>query len=272
MTAKVQRLCPDCGGKNARDASFCQHCGFSFIEGKPAPPLHAPPRKTWLAWLGFETVHKSHWPGLYSDIPGKGRFVPRALLKLFYRPEEAMRLLYPSARASIAIPLLVLTGTLAWSIEAIESKTNLVDGLAILLGGLFSYVLFFIILAAFASLITRFLYGGRGDFRTTLSLLAFSSILLMVLGAIGYGVSGVLPKESLLSMAVVLGILFVGGLWLWAVYSSAVSAANDVLPAAGTVIVLPGALVASYLIDGISALVQPTGLSVASTLIPFGFL
>jgi ribosomal protein S27AE len=30
---KSKRVCPDCGMENAKDASFCGDCGFSFSTG-----------------------------------------------------------------------------------------------------------------------------------------------------------------------------------------------------------------------------------------------
>jgi hypothetical protein len=183
-----------------------------------------------------------------------------------------MKSLYGAARFSITIPLILVMGVAIWSIEAFPSDDTLGVKFGILAGGLFSWVLFFVVLAAIASVIARWLYGGRGDLKTTVSLLIYCSVPLTAFIAALWSFSVLLPVSENMKFLAILIWLCVGGLWLYVLYSYAIAAANDILPEAGQVISISGAITTSILIDGISTAIHPIGLHVAATLIPLGFL
>lgn len=275
------RLCPVCGQKTTTDANFCSRCGHTF-SATPATDHQGtnaagrggrPPSKSWFSILGVEHAHESHWPHIYSTKPGTAGLNLKAMMMVLYSPEKGLVALYPAAGLKNAVPVLLLTGIAVWALGATTSQADLAQQVGLLMNGLIGYLLFFLFLAGFAWAMSKWFYGGRSDFKTTLSLLIFCTPALFIWMSALFGVTTLISgtNEGLMFIAV-LALLLIGGLWFYVLYAAAISVANDLTQSAGLFTGLAGAFVASALLDLVSYAVHPIGLEVTALFIPINLL
>ncbi len=262
--AELLRICPNCSKKNHGSSRFCERCGYSF-ELKAMPSSEVTTRKA-----------KSRWPDLYDTPRQTAGPTLGGLLRIAYSPRKAFPSLYLSASLHSGILILIVSGALIWFFGSVALGEDALDTANRFLGGLLSFVAYFVVIVVLASIFSVFPFKGRGDFRATFTLLSYCQpwaalwSLLMTAGFVFW--HSALENGSPVAIIVMFVVLAIGALLILGMYAEAISVANDLSESSGAFATLASLFVASQVNGLMAVAVKSIGIESSAWFVPLDFL
>ncbi len=293
----VRRVsCPSCGlvfaayMDNRGDGTGvvnCPKCETLVVQVLPSHHIDQLPVP------GHEGVGHPHWrashhPGLYSQQKHSPRLDLKDLVRVAYRPKQALESLYLSTNLQRGLSLVLLfslvsaiAGTLVTAGAGEFFGYNTRDALMLGLRGFVSWIvtlLAFFVFAVVAAVVARGMYGGRGERGATITLVGYCfpayvlvSFILLVIFTTGFhgldigevaSWSSVERNQVQAAAVALVTVALVGLVWLLWIVSKAIGVANDISGGEGVLTAIIAAIAAGlvYIFVG-AAFRLPMGLS-----------
>src|SRR5512136_1610517 len=255
-------VCPQCGLHSSgylqaigdgKGLTNCPRCGAAITQPLPAHYVSQIPPVDYNSPV-HPHVHISHYPGLYNQPKHAPRLDFADLVRVTYSPTKAFVNLYLSANLERAL-VLVVAFTLVSVAASVLVTANMGDmfgyttGDAIEMGLQASMdfvvsILAFLIFGLTASLISKSIFGGRGERSATMTLLGYCypsyvllSIVMLIVFRVGFQgldlsrindwtnaeIDQALVAGMILTVIAVLGLI-----WLLLITSKAIGVSNDI--------------------------------------------
>lgn len=288
--------CPTCGLRTSgylmvnpegRGVAVCPRCGSTIVQVLGAGHIAQVPPAGFIP-PGRAHVRASHYPGLYMQPKHAPRYALAELVRAVYSPMRAFTALYLSANANRALVLVVLFAALStvFSVAVTEDMADVIgynasDALELVFQGLVNWIVIlvsFLIFAVVAAMVSREVFGGRGEKGATLTLVGYCypwfvllTIVLLSIFTVGFeglNLSDVQQwtnaemDRAIAWGALLLVVALVGFVWLLVMVGRAIGVANDVSLVAGALsAVLAGATagIVSLVVRAVMSL--PIGIS-----------
>ena len=255
-------VCPQCGLQcsgylqaigDGKGMTNCPRCGAVITQPLPAHYVSQIPPVDYNSPV-HPHVHISHYPGLYNQPKHAPRLDFADLARVTYSPTKAFVNLYLSANLQRALALVVVFSMVSVVVSMLVTADmgdmfGYTTGDAIEMG-LQASVNFIVSLLAFliygltASLISKGIFGGRGERSTTITLLGYCypsyvllSIVMLLIFNVGFqGLdlsrihdwTNAETGQALVAGMILMVTAVLGLIWLLLITSKAISVSNDI--------------------------------------------
>jgi hypothetical protein len=255
-------VCPQCGLQcsgylqavgDGKGVTNCPRCGVVITQPLPAHYVSQVPPVDYNSPV-HPHVHISHYPGLYNQPKHAPRLDFADLARVTYSPTKAFVNLYLSANLQRALALVVAFSIVSVVVSMLVTADmgdmfGYSTGDAIEMGlqasvNLIVSILAFLIYGLTASLISKSIFGGRGERSTTMTLLGYCypsyvllSIVMLLIFNVGFqGLdlsrirdwSNAETDQALVAGMILLVAAIIGLIWLLMITSKAISVSNDI--------------------------------------------
>jgi len=300
MTEKVAYsqyiVCTSCGmhyagyleiAEQGKGMATCPRCGAAITQALPSHYV------VQLAPSDYESpahphVHISHYPGLYMQPKRPPRFDLRDLLRVMYSPSKAFPSLYLSTNLQRSLAIVVLfsvVSSLASILVTLDAGSVLNfdtrNALEVSARGAVSWLITlfgFLVFGVVGAVLSRGVFGGRGERTSTLTLLGYCfpayvvlSIILLSIFNVGLRGLDILNmsawtdaqlEQAMVTGVLLFGVLIIGLIWLVWVVARAFSVANDVSMGEGVLTTILAAIPSAIVFLVVGAVMRlPVGLS-----------
>lgn len=265
----------------------CPSCGSTIVQKLESGYVSQVPSHRF-APSGARASYDSRYPGLYTQPKHAPKLDLRNLFRLIARPRQSLSELYLSTDLKYAMFLVVLSTTVYAVVStAVTGEMSEVLGVGdanafelLVLGALgwVVAIISFLVFAVVSSIVSREVFGGRGDRSSTVVLAGycypwFVMVTLVLLTMFAVGFSGLELSQvqrwddSEMERAVVWGAALLasailGLIWLLSMTGRAVSVANDVSGGEGALSAVIGAIAAGLVSLMVGAVLRlPIGLT-----------
>ena len=254
--------CPSCGHvfsgyyailSDGQGKTVCPKCQVDILHALPSHYVpQIPPRS-------YESpakphVHHSYYQGLYGQPKSQPRFHFVDLVRVMLSPTKTLKKLYNSSDMQRSLAVVVVFSTLLVIISVFVS-VDMADvigydaGDAVQFGGhvFFAWVLSiltFLMFSIVSSVISKSVFGGRGDRSSTITLLGYCfpayvlvNFVLFLIFEFGFESVGFVPLDQwgpdefdrvTIGVFVLVIAAILGMIWLLILGSRAISISNDI--------------------------------------------